>query len=217
MLKFSNTDRTVALQTHGNFLYKSYLITSNSRKSPNTLLHQLLQFRRNPLFPNIYWWNHFPLVKWCNLIIPTSPNDAVLRCEINSNFGVTSSFFATKPESNSVIVSQRCNFIFPLYLSWEHSRHSLCFRLGVHALVLKPRTGRTALSYTGGLWSHSSLRPFSFSLGSISVDSNDLMAINTGCGSAKVVFWKKFKNWSVLSCAGFVLLKNMQWPHLSSL
>jgi len=72
---------------------------------------------------------------------------------MNPNLSVTSSFFATNPKSNSVVVSQRgfintSNVIFSSCLSWQQSRHTLSFGLGVHAFVFNSRTEPAALSYT---------------------------------------------------------------------
>lgn len=51
MLKYSNMDRTVALQTPDNFCYKSYLIISNSRKNPKFTVLTLAIGQKKPPVP----------------------------------------------------------------------------------------------------------------------------------------------------------------------
>lgn len=72
-----------------------------------------------------------------------------------------------------IIVKILC---FLYCLSWEHNRHTLSFGLGVHAFVFNPEMNLLPSVTLKGLFSHGPLRSFSFSLGSVSVNNEDLMA-----------------------------------------
>lgn len=112
---------------------------------------------QNTLFSHIYWWNGFPLVKWCNLIKcyvmlrPVLMTASFVAKLIQTLASFQVSLLETQNQASWyfqrwVLIIRKILF-FHECLFWEHSRHTLSFGLGVHALVFNPRTEPAALSY----------------------------------------------------------------------